>query len=132
MENGHMGPRLKIKFTAALALLLIAIAPGCAPDPMFMECPLSNSIVAECQTDEDSILFTCVVAEHPYCLDSICASWQGGPAECTQACQTDSECPAGSTCQEHLDLSFCVRNVHLNAFVYDLPDVTDEDSSTEP
>ena len=127
-----MGHRLKLRYMVAFALLWLATGPGCAPDPMFMECPLSNSIVAECQTDEDTILFTCVVAEHPYCLDSICASWQGSPAECTQSCQSDGDCPAGSTCQTHLNLSFCVRNVHLNAFVYDLPDVTQDDAGTDP
>ena len=127
-----MGHRLKLKYIAGVALLWSLVGVGCAPDPLFMECPLSNSIVAECKTDADSILFTCVVAEHPYCLESICASWQGGPAECTQACQSDGECPAGSSCQTHLDMSFCVRNVHLNAFVYDLPDVTQDDTNTEP
>lgn len=128
-----MGQLGKTKYAALAALFWMGLTTGCAPDPLFMECPLSNSIVAECQTDEDSILFTCVVAEHPYCLESICASWQGAPAECTQACSSDGDCPAGSTCQNHLDLSFCVRNVHLNAFVYDLPDTVSEgDTGTEP
>jgi hypothetical protein len=103
------------------------VGQGCDPDPLFMDCPLSNSIKASCATESESIVYTCVVAEHPYCLESICASWQGGPSECTLGCAGDSDCPAGSSCQSHLDLKFCVRNIHLNAHVFDLPDVVPSD-----
>jgi hypothetical protein len=121
-----------LNFKNILGVILISalgLTTGCAPDPLFMECPLSNSITAECEASADSIVFTCVVAEHPYCLESVCASWQGSPAECTQTCQADSDCPTGSSCQSHLNMSLCVRNIHLNAFVYDLPDITQEDTT---
>ena len=122
-----MGRLTQIRFLACIILGAIALSPGCAPDPLFMECPLSNSIKATCEANAESIVYTCVVAEHPYCLESICASWQGSPAECSQACAGDSDCPEGASCQAHLDMKFCIRNIHLNAHVFDLPDVQTTD-----
>jgi hypothetical protein len=97
----------------AVVLLCGIIHAGCAADPLFMECPLSKSIVETCAADSDNILFTCVVAEHPSCLESICASWLGEDAVCSQACGSDTDCPAGSTCKSHLSLSFCVLDAHV-------------------
>ena len=52
--------------------------------------------------------FTCVVEEHPFCLEAICAAWEGGQPQCTRACTSSADCPTGATCQEHLGVSFCV------------------------
>ena len=105
------------------SLIAIMITLGaCAPDPIFMSCPLSQSIEVTCSPAGDSTIFTCVVAEHPYCLESICASWQGADAVCTRACVAHADCPVGASCQTHLGLSFCVQDSDLNENVYDLPE----------
>lgn len=122
-----MGQGMIVKVACVSALIGISVTFGCAPDPLFMDCPLSNSINASCEAEADGIVYTCVVAEHPTCLESICASWQGGPAECTQACGSDADCPSEASCQSHLGLSFCVRNVYVTDLVVDLPDIVAAD-----
>ncbi len=116
--------------TSGLVAAMLALG-ACSPDPLFMSCPFSASIHASCAASGDSTVFTCVVEEHPYCLESICASWQGAEAVCTKACTADAGCPSGSRCQTHLSSSFCVQESHLNAVVYDLPDADERTSEVE-
>lgn len=93
---------------AATALLSFAALSGCPDDNLFTDCPLSNSIAAACEDVGGGVDFNCVVAEHPYCLEEICASWQGSESFCTRSCVIDDDCPGTSTCESHLQLDFCV------------------------
>ena len=111
---------------SAIAILCGSVSAGCAADPLFMECPLSKSIVETCAADSDNILYTCVVGEHPSCLESICVSWLGAQAVCSQACAQGVDCPAGSVCKSHLALSFCVLDEHLQETVEIQPPATGE------
>ncbi|MCB9729487.1 MAG: hypothetical protein H6744_08775 [Deltaproteobacteria bacterium] len=93
-----------------VAILLAAALAACDDPELYGECPFSNSIEATCESQAGNTKLTCVVAEHPFCLESVCASWQGSSTFCTRACTADSDCPELSTCQTSLDLSFCVEN----------------------
>lgn len=117
------------------ALLTIAAALLCAAchsDGLYDPCPLSNSITeacdqvpgeglactsdAECEEGlscvegrcADGTAYTCVVAEHPFCLEEICASWEGAEALCTRACENDDDCPGLDRCKAHNGIQFCV------------------------
>ena len=105
---------------------------ACHSDGLYDPCPLSKSIVDACnkapfegtlcetQGDcagdlscvdgacSDGTAYTCVVAEHPFCLEEICASWQGAPAVCTRSCTNDDDCPGSGSCVSHQALQFCV------------------------
>ncbi len=119
-----------------LAACLTFLA-GCHSDGLYSECPLSNSIIEACSqlpgegvvcgTDADcltgltcvdgacadSTMMTCVVEEHPFCLEQICASWQGAPSVCTRACEIDDDCPGTGRCMAHTDIMFCVEPEYL-------------------
>ncbi len=99
----------------ASTLLVMALAFGaCDEDPDFMHCPLSNSIIEVCEQQAGgAAVFTCVVEQHPFCVDAICASWEGSDPFCTRACATDTDCPSASTCREYLELRFCVPSSAL-------------------
>jgi hypothetical protein len=90
---------------------------GCADENLFSTCPLSKSITETCAEQAgDQATFTCVVADHPYCNQSICASWLGSATFCTRSCSSNGDCegtPSPSTCEVHLageaeELHFCV------------------------
>ena len=114
-----------------VALLMLGVT-ACHSDGLYDPCPLSKSIVAACSdaaqeglsctsSDDcgqglscvdgqcsDGTAFTCVVAEHPFCLEEICASWQGAPSVCTRECAIDDDCPGEGRCVQHQSLRFCV------------------------
>ena len=75
------------------------------------ECP--DGLICDKSTVEgvctDGSGFTCVVADHPFCLEAVCAAWEGGQPQCTRNCETTADCPQGATCQEHIGLRFCVN-----------------------
>ncbi|MGM0574155.1 MAG: hypothetical protein ACQEXJ_00280 [Myxococcota bacterium] len=100
------------RFLLVSAFLAVATLGACADDPLYTDCPLSNSIEAACAEEGETTNFTCVVEQHPYCNESICASWEGSSAFCTRACQADTECPTGSACREtdgqEGTIKFCV------------------------
>ncbi len=98
----------------SLALATVT-ASACDPDPLFEPCPLSHSIQQACAAEAEDTLYSCVVADHPFCLEGICASWLGQPAVCTKACASDADCPEGTQCKAHLDLHFCVLDEDLEA-----------------
>ena len=103
----------------SLVMLASTILSACETEPLFIECPLSPSIKTACETEQqqtDEAELTCVVAEHPYCLESICASWRGSEPFCSRACEADTDCPADATCQEHLGSLFCVPTTVDAAF----------------
>jgi hypothetical protein len=91
-------------------VMFAAALSACDEPELYGDCPFSNRIVATCDSSTPSTSLTCVVAEHPYCLESVCASWQGSTTFCTRACTSDAQCPVASTCQTSLDLSFCVED----------------------
>lgn len=95
---------------AVIVVMFAAALSACDEPQLYGECPFSNRILATCDSSVANTHLTCVVAEHPYCLESVCASWQGSSTFCTRACTGDAQCPAASTCQTSLDLSFCVEN----------------------
>ena len=123
-----------LSFVCAITACL---ASACHSDGLYDPCPMSNSILdacaqvvgegTTCQSDAecldgltcvggtcaDGTAYTCVVAEHPFCLEEICASWQGGEAVCTRACVSDDECPGEGRCMAHNDLKFCVDSSQL-------------------
>lgn len=88
---------------AALALVACDEPPG-----PFEPCPLSQSILNACAEDAEGTVITCVVSRHPMCTEGVCASWEGSDSFCSQVCDADADCPAGSSCLDHLELSFCV------------------------
>ena len=100
---------LWVALVAACALTLA----GCADEEVFIDCPFSNSIEASCSSYDDTVAFTCVVESHPFCLEEICASWEGSRSFCTQPCEVDVDCPADSACKQSLDLKFCVPNAEI-------------------
>lgn len=121
---------------AAISLLCLGVLSlagvACHSDGLYDPCPLSNSIKDVCSqasaegrscddsadcadgltcvdgTCSDGTAFTCVVAEHPFCLEQICASWQGAPSVCTRACVVDDDCPGTGSCVSHQGLDFCI------------------------
>ena len=100
----------------SLGMLFLVLATGitgCADEEVFIDCPFSNSIEASCSSLDDTVAFTCVVESHPFCLDEICASWEGSRSFCTQPCEVDADCPAESTCKDSLNLSFCVPDAEV-------------------
>ena len=103
-----MGRLTRICF--ALVLISIGASSGCDEEPLFIDCPLSNSIVAACKEAADTTKFTCVVADHPFCFEKICASWKGSGSFCSRSCTSDGDCPPSSTCRQHLNSMFCVPN----------------------
>ncbi len=103
--------RLRPIFVLAGLALLAGVLPFCQSQSLFEPCPLSNSIAEACHAKKGSnTIYTCVVADHPFCNEKICASWEGHEARCTKACQADKDCPSGSTCQSYLNMKFCVRD----------------------
>lgn len=104
-----------ILLLASLALLALTSGLGaCADEELFIDCPFSNSIETSCSSLDDTVAFTCVVESHPFCLDEICASWEGSRSFCTQPCEVDADCPAESICKDSLSLSFCVPNEEIS------------------
>ena len=126
--------RAPISLLVASALALGAL--GCHSDGLYDPCPLSNSIKDACgkassegqscdESDDcqggltciegtcsDGTAYSCVVAEHPFCLERICASWQGAAPVCSRACESDDDCRDGYTCVGDLGRSaFCGANV---------------------
>ncbi len=95
--------RLAMAFVAAAGLGACDEPPG-----PFEPCPLSQSILNACAEDAEGTVITCVVARHPMCAEGVCASWEGSDSFCSQVCDTHADCPAGSSCLDHLELSFCV------------------------
>ena len=115
---------LAVSLTVALALF----APGCDPDPLYMECNLSSSILDACEARGDDDDFTCVVKEHPTCLQDICASYQDQPSICTKSCTEDADCGTNPAAVCYTDkllkvsasdgsqtpLKFCVLQSHID------------------
>ena len=125
-----------VKIRALLSVFILGTSVlslgACHSDGLYDPCPLSNSIMdacaqvpgegAQCTSDEecdaglscvegqcaDGSAYTCVVAEHPFCLEQICASWQGAEAVCTRPCVIDDDCPGTDQCKSHNNLRFCV------------------------
>ena len=54
----------------ALALVLLALTPGCADEEVCIDCPFSNSIEESCTSLDETVAFTCVVESHPFCLEA--------------------------------------------------------------
>ena len=124
--------------SALLMLSTALFAVACHSDGLYAECPLSNSILdaceqvpgegASCATAADcpeglscaagqctdGTAYTCVVAEHPFCLEQICASWEGAESVCTRACTGDDDCPGEDKCMSHNALRFCVASEQLS------------------
>lgn len=115
---------LRVRLALTLALLGVGLLTlglgGCDPEPIFGSCEFSASIVKTCEEEAETTVFNCVVAPlpateqtsstngHPSCLEKVCASWQGSDPFCTKECTDNAGCPDGSTCQEHLEIRFCV------------------------
>ena len=107
-------PRPTFVLLAFAALTFAVTAASCADEEVFIDCPLSNSIEASCTSLDETVAFTCVVESHPFCLDKICASWEGSRSFCTQSCTVDGDdCPESSSCQTSLDISFCVPDEEI-------------------
>lgn len=90
---------------------LFATGSGCDDEePFFRSCPLSTSIVEVCKEDQPNTELTCVVTEHPMCVEGVCAAWEGSGTFCSRTCTGTSECPPDSSCLPYLEggLSICV------------------------
>lgn len=129
---------LRATISALLLLSGAFSAAACHSDGLYAPCPLSNSILDACSQTSgegeacataadcpeglsctegqctDGTAYTCVVAEHPFCLEQICASWEGAASVCTRACATDDECPGDDKCMAHNALRFCVSSDQLS------------------
>ena len=111
----------------ALSLTFALTATACDPDPLYMECDLSSSIVDACEAREGDN-FTCVVKEHPTCLEDICASYEDQQAVCTRSCNEDADCGSSPAAICYTDtlltvtgsdgsqapLKFCVLQSHID------------------
>ena len=73
-----------------------------------MECTMSTDMVDVCETKDPGAALTCVVEDHPACLEQICASWADSAAFCSRACMDDADCPEASSCRDYLDIAICV------------------------
>ncbi len=109
-------PRRACRRAARVGLLLLGCAAAlglesCADDDLFTDCPFSESIEEVCEAQASTTDFTCVVEDHPFCTEKICARYKGSETFCTRACTTDTDCPGVSTCETAptLGVSFCVQ-----------------------
>jgi|GEM_PF-2569890 len=118
--------RIPMLLGCALALSVSA----CDPEPLYEGCPLSSRIQAVCdEQNQGKDDYTCVVREHPWCLEDICASYQDQPSVCTRACESDADCPSSPVAVCRADdiltvtaadgtttpLKFCVLQTHIDA-----------------
>jgi len=99
-----LATRALVALSAMGALALV----GCDEEEFFHACPLSQSIQDICEAESTTTAITCVVAEHPLCEESVCASWQDSEPFCTRACNVNADCPEASTCEVYLNFAFCV------------------------
>lgn len=116
------------RLAVGLGLALALTATACDPDPLYMECNLSSSILDACEARGDDDDFTCVVKEHPTCLENICASYQDQPSICTKSCNEDADCGTSPAAVCYTDkllkvtasdgsegpLKFCVLQSHID------------------
>lgn len=96
-----------------LAGLFVAVTSGTGCDdeePFFRSCPLSTSIVELCREDQPNTELTCLVTQHPMCVEGVCATWEGSGTFCSRTCTDTADCPPESACLPYLDgsLSICV------------------------
>lgn len=89
----------------------LAFGAGCDDEePFFKSCPLSTSIVELCREDQPNTELTCLVTQHPMCVEGVCATWEGSGTFCSRTCTDTADCPPESACLPYLDgsLSICV------------------------
>lgn len=113
-------------------LMLAALVPGCESKEPFEACEMSekmkndcdfDSLVQHCEELETTCYASCMVADHPQCLDGPCMIYQFrllGSADtykstpfCSEECTTDEDCPGGSKCLPFLAQTFCVPDEHI-------------------
>ena len=116
MSQRKLNRMMTTRLAVGLGLALALTATACDPDPLYMECNLSSSILDACEARDDDDDFTCVVKEHPTCLENICASYQDQPSICTKSCNEDAseeEC----SCQ-------CYAGVAVHGLLLSAPEMT--------
>ncbi len=105
-----MGRLQRVLGPGIIAAGMTLCAVGCEADPLYIDCPMSDAIKQACASQQSTTQLTCVVEQHPYCNEAICAMWQGSDPFCSRTCSGDGDCPSGSTCQTYLDINFCVQD----------------------
>lgn len=111
---------MSVKLAAPLLALAIgALFGGCADEPLYGGCsygptsgPNESTINKNCNHEDGTALFTCVVELHPQCPQDVCLQWKNSEPFCTRRCASDDECPGG-TCETYsstLGKFYCVSD----------------------
>jgi hypothetical protein len=116
---------------SSILLFFIPLLAGCPEDPMFDDCYFDLAIEQMCSTATklSCTKFSCVVEEHPQCVEGICLSFEGSTPRCTHSCDPDSDdCPKGSTCREYAEITAtgekkyaCVKNIDVEDYLFSTP-----------
>lgn len=100
------------RLAATIAALLAAGALGCQSKPDFESCQMTSSMLSDCEStcaESDIQCFqTCVVKDHPQCVEGPCVlfqyrqtnmeqPWNSTGPFCSLPCNGEA-CPADSTC----------------------------------
>jgi hypothetical protein len=107
------------RIAVAIAVLAAGLSSlGCEEQPEFEGCQMNENMIRDCETScsgEDIQCYqTCIVQDHPQCIDGPCVLFQYRPINqedpwssadpfCTQGCNGVA-CPADSTCLPVLSL----------------------------
>jgi len=122
-------------------LVLFTAVPGCDSKEEFETCEMSEKMKSDCDFDsltktcdefKTTCYASCMVGDHPQCLDGPCMIFQFrqlGSTDtykstpfCTMECKKADPCPAegacddcpkGSTCLPFLDKFYCVPDEHI-------------------
>ncbi len=100
MRQDHRRKYVRRSICRALGGLALACGvTGCAPD-LYSPCDLdpqsSNAREARCASEDNA---SCSIDNQFQCETRTCARFQGSDAFCTQSCQSDVDCGAG-TCED--------------------------------
>jgi hypothetical protein len=91
----------RMRAVIGLGVVLAAVA-GCETQADYAPCGLDEEITSQgiCTNDGSANAGTtsCVVKEHPHCMQSICLSYFGTPPFCSLGCSSDGDCPGSATC----------------------------------
>lgn len=120
-------------FGSFIAILLLVLATlGCESKEQFEFCDMSAKMKSDCEFDtldaicdplQTTCYASCMVGDHPQCLDGPCMIFQFrelGSADtymstsfCTFECADNEFCPEMSTCLQFLNKKFCVPDEHI-------------------
>jgi hypothetical protein len=89
-----------MRFWSIAAILFSTVLfLGCEPQVSYQGCAFDPLIDGACYDSGSGQLLSCVISNHPDCLDRICLSYQGSTAFCSSTCAADGDCARGGSCR---------------------------------